>query len=390
MNGFTNALLSMLLSWIRLLVNQLWNLLNSQGGYQGLHFLIDHWKTIAVFLCISGFVVDRIVYLIRWRPYYVWSSKLHRLERRRGKPTTETAPVVQQPLTFSPHDAAPAAAESNAYYAPPFQQSDYAPPPSPAPAVNAATTRYAAPLTDDAAYRRPTTMQRFPTDGATVQYAPIAQGIPLQPYSQPYIPPTDLEPVFDDDAGDWGQGDELVKPLHESIHEMVSGMDASFGSAKPEPVAYLRDMQAGFAKPLPPQQLYSAPVAPPVAPEEIPAMPDPTLPVHPGLDMANFRRNIGLTPAAPLRRRRGKTEPQEIPITYDNFSDFRQAQPEPEQTARSHNPFSSLAKKARDFVGVSDDDERSIHDLQPTVDIRTAFHEPVYPKHMRHKENNNL
>ena len=40
-----------------------------------------------------------------------------------------------------------------------------------------------------------------------------------------------------------------------------------------------------------------------------------------------------------------------------------------------------LAKKARDLVGVDDEDHRpTIHDLQSTVDVTQAFHEPVYPR----------
>ena len=41
----------------------------------------------------------------------------------------------------------------------------------------------------------------------------------------------------------------------------------------------------------------------------------------------------------------------------------------------------STAKKARDLVGVDDEDHRpTIHDLQSTVDVTQAFHEPVYPR----------
>ena len=40
-----------------------------------------------------------------------------------------------------------------------------------------------------------------------------------------------------------------------------------------------------------------------------------------------------------------------------------------------------LAKRARDLMGVEDEQHRpTIHDLQSTVDVTQAFHEPVYPK----------
>ncbi|MEG2481421.1 MAG: hypothetical protein RSB06_05275, partial [Clostridia bacterium] len=52
-----------------------------------------------------------------------------------------------------------------------------------------------------------------------------------------------------------------------------------------------------------------------------------------------------------------------------------------DKTAKTRNPFANIAKKARDLVGVENEDQRpTIHDLQPAVDMRTAFHKPVYPK----------
>ena len=84
MNGFANAILTLLLSWMRVLVNDLWRLLSSEDAGIFYRFLAANWKMIVLILCAGGFVIDRIVYLIRWRPYYVWSSKLGRLRRRRA------------------------------------------------------------------------------------------------------------------------------------------------------------------------------------------------------------------------------------------------------------------------------------------------------------------
>ena len=84
MNGFANAILTLLLSWMRVLINDLWRLLSSEDAGILYRFLAANWKLVVLILCAGGFVIDRIVYLIRWRPYYVWSSKLGRLRRRRA------------------------------------------------------------------------------------------------------------------------------------------------------------------------------------------------------------------------------------------------------------------------------------------------------------------
>ena len=84
MNGFANAILTLLLSWMRVLVNDLWRLLSSEDAGLFYRFLAANWKVIVLILCAGGFVIDRIIYLIRWRPYYVWSSRLGRLKRARA------------------------------------------------------------------------------------------------------------------------------------------------------------------------------------------------------------------------------------------------------------------------------------------------------------------
>ena len=48
MNGFTNSILSLLLSWIRLLIGQIWAALNSENGSRALSFLQSNWKFLEV------------------------------------------------------------------------------------------------------------------------------------------------------------------------------------------------------------------------------------------------------------------------------------------------------------------------------------------------------
>ena len=83
MNGFTNSILSILLGWLRLLIGQIWAALNSESGSRMLSFLQNHWKWLVLCLAAGGFLADRLVYFLRWRPDIVWRT---RRRARRAKP----------------------------------------------------------------------------------------------------------------------------------------------------------------------------------------------------------------------------------------------------------------------------------------------------------------
>ena len=361
MNGFANAILTLLLSWMRVLVNDLWRLLSSDDAGLFYRFLASNWKIIVLILCVGGFVIDRIVYLIRWRPYYVWSSKLGRLRRSRAD---RQSPVQAEDVSFSAQeDVASVPDDSAAEISPPYEAGEafgqgYAP--------DFEATRAYAPAQS---FTEPAMAQ------ATVQYAPLEQGPQYTPYTQPYQPPQDLDPVFDETEERWEEGDALVRPLWNNPAE---GMDSSFGTPRPEPLQSIRDMQAGFAPPKPPEELYAPPPAAPVPPPAV-----ENAPVHPGLDAEEFRERLGLTQAPPLSS--PQEEPEEAqegrpvmqPPVFHPFT-MRSDAPAPTQ---GRSALRRLAKKARDLVGVDDEDHRpTIHDLQTTVDVTQAFHEPVYPQ----------
>ena len=65
-----------MLSWMRWMTSWFWNIVNSGetgGGF--LRWFSDHWIGLAVFLIIVGVVVDWIIWMIRWRPYWLWLRK---------------------------------------------------------------------------------------------------------------------------------------------------------------------------------------------------------------------------------------------------------------------------------------------------------------------------
>ena len=86
-------------------------------------FLAANWKVIVLILCAGGFVIDRIIYLIRWRPYYVWSSRLGRLKRARAVrhgdvyPEEDAIPPEEEPSS-SPDGQEVPFPDDSASYAP--------------------------------------------------------------------------------------------------------------------------------------------------------------------------------------------------------------------------------------------------------------------------------
>lgn len=313
MNGFVNTLLSAMLNWIRALISQLWSLLNSEDGGAIFRFFSAHWLMIVISLCAVCMLVDIIVYFFRWRPDYVWATKWRRLRRKDSR----SASVPQEPV--QPQEA---------FYA--YQQ----------PVQPAAEPSAYAPLQ------------------ATAVYAPAAQPTQMwQPVQE------DLEePVFDD-AAVW-ENDEPVNTDWEQPEEPV------FARSRSETLTYFRDVQAGFAPPVPPEQLY--------APADVPPLSNPPKPetaaVHPGLDEAAFRQTIGLEDPAPSA----------VPVVHAPvFRPFTvTAEPVPEKPQGALQRF---AQKARGLMAL-DDEQKTIRDLQSSVDVSKAFHEPVYPKTFRHDE----
>lgn len=74
-NQFAEKLVEVMLSWVRLFVNWFWALFRS-GAPSGLSkWFAGSWKGIVVLLIVAGVVVDWLVWMIRWRPYWLWFRK---------------------------------------------------------------------------------------------------------------------------------------------------------------------------------------------------------------------------------------------------------------------------------------------------------------------------
>ena len=293
MNGFVHTILSFMLSWIRALISNIWSVITSEDGGALYQFLQNQWLRGVLALFLLGVLVDLIVYFFRWRPDYIWRSRMRRPRRQKAEKRKKKAAPAPEP------DPAPAPAYS-ASYAPS--------------AASAAPTRV---------------------------YAPVQEL---------------SEPVFDEEAALW---EEAVQPMQTdwSAQELPE-----FGAPRPEPIAYYHDIQAGYAPPVPPEQLY----APSASYQS---------PVHPGLNEDAFRQSFGLQTDEEALQERA------VPVVrapaFRPFTVVEENEPDP----RTANPFARFARRARTLVGMEDEGKGpSIHDLQSTVDVSQAFHEPVYPQ----------
>lgn len=303
MNGFANSILSILLSWIRALVANIWVIINSEDGGTVYRFFAANWLRLLVFLLVFGYIADRIIYLIRWRPYYVWLSRLDRLRGRKKTSETESIPIdSSEPV---PDIAVPA----TVYQSSPFPMNAYAP--------------------------AKQTSSRLPESNAMA-----------------YASPAD-EPLYDEPVAEWDE-DASWQAEPEIRPERTASMD------------YYRDMEAGYAPAVPPEQLYAPRI-------RSVAQAAPAAPVHPGLDAETFRQTAGLEDQPP-------SEP--VPVVrapaFKPFTVREETEPVQPQSA-----LSRLARRARSLMGTSDENQLSFRDLHSTVDVSKAFHDPVYPQSMK-------
>ena len=74
-NEFTQKLVELLLSWMRLVTSWVWNFFQADMGGGFLTWFADNWVHIAIVLIVAGLIVDWLIWMIRWRPYWLWLRK---------------------------------------------------------------------------------------------------------------------------------------------------------------------------------------------------------------------------------------------------------------------------------------------------------------------------
>lgn len=77
MSGYSNAVVDVMLGWLKGFANWVLRLFNLAGSARTspLLWLSHNWLKLLIFFMVLGVVLDRLVWLIRWRPYWVWFRK---------------------------------------------------------------------------------------------------------------------------------------------------------------------------------------------------------------------------------------------------------------------------------------------------------------------------
>lgn len=74
--GYANAVVNVMLGWLKGLANWVLKLFNLAGsGGNPLLWLSENWLKLLILLLVAGVAIDWLVWMIRWRPYWVWFKK---------------------------------------------------------------------------------------------------------------------------------------------------------------------------------------------------------------------------------------------------------------------------------------------------------------------------
>ena len=328
-NSFADSLFRFLFGWARTLLQRVWRAAFS-GGLSGFFtWLGDHWLVLTLGLCLAGTAVDFIVWMIRWRPYLVWRTKLrHFLRWVRGERAEST-----DPRRFARGYRSAVALEM----------------PQPAGVTPPAEEHWT-----EAEWSPALVWQQMPP-----QASPAApQPMPAQPV------PSGQEPL---------EQTRVDIPVYASPAQMpvqppavLNAGTAAYSADRPAPMM-------GYPPPAPPVG-YDQPV-----PQPVPAQPAPPYSrPAPGdyaaaaesEDSGRIRR---FTPAADYEL------PPIEPSSRPN-SAYATDLPAARRKRRSDKYDRKRATWRQRLVNATEEEEGMLDGLPPVVDRQQAFHEPVFPQ----------
>jgi len=74
--GYSNAIVNVMLGWLKGLATWVLKLFNLAGsGGNPLGWLSDNWLKLLIVLLLVGVAMDWLIWMVRWRPYWVWFKK---------------------------------------------------------------------------------------------------------------------------------------------------------------------------------------------------------------------------------------------------------------------------------------------------------------------------
>lgn len=108
---FADSFIKGMLGWIRWIASSIANLLQTgsgRGNMSAISWFADNWIKILIGLIVVGVLVDWLVWMARWRPYWVW------FRRRRVLLDNEVEGIDDDDLMLHYSDMAPARARRGA------------------------------------------------------------------------------------------------------------------------------------------------------------------------------------------------------------------------------------------------------------------------------------
>ncbi len=81
MSGVGEMAYTLLLSWMRGLVDWVWLIISGKGGNSGWQWFLSNWKVWLILLVVGGLAVDWLMWVVRWRPYRLLTSRFSRKKK---------------------------------------------------------------------------------------------------------------------------------------------------------------------------------------------------------------------------------------------------------------------------------------------------------------------
>lgn len=79
MGSFAKSLFKLLFGWFEGLASNVWKTVSAPVNNGNVSIFGSYWLPLLILLCLVGITIDLLVYMIRWKPHWVWKSSLGRL-----------------------------------------------------------------------------------------------------------------------------------------------------------------------------------------------------------------------------------------------------------------------------------------------------------------------